>query len=158
MSKKSNLYLGKAGEFAIISEFLCRGWNVAIPEVDSGDDVFVIRDENGEFLRVQVKTANGIGTKSGFKAQFNLSARQVIGPFTPELIFAFAVRRNDAWEPFVIVARETLYKLLGNRFETPNPPSSLNLILKKENDALFLGGQDIASFVQNFEKFPTIFH
>ena len=32
MSKKNNLFLGKAGEFAIISEFLCRGWNVAIPE------------------------------------------------------------------------------------------------------------------------------
>jgi hypothetical protein len=38
-----------------MSEFLMRGWNVAVPEVDIGDDIFVVRDENGEFVRVQVK-------------------------------------------------------------------------------------------------------
>ncbi|MFN9688681.1 MAG: hypothetical protein ACK57X_07415 [Bacteroidota bacterium] len=40
-----------------MSEFLTRGWNVAIPEVDVGDDIFVVQDDNGTLRRVQVKTS-----------------------------------------------------------------------------------------------------
>ena len=35
MEKKS--HLGKAGQLAAMAEFLLRGYNVAIPEVDVGD-------------------------------------------------------------------------------------------------------------------------
>ena len=38
--EKYHLYLGKAGHLTVMSEFLMRGWNVAIPEVDIGDDIF----------------------------------------------------------------------------------------------------------------------
>ncbi|MEN9611893.1 MAG: hypothetical protein RLZZ628_2707 [Bacteroidota bacterium] len=33
MTQKFNLYLGKAGQLVVMSEFLARGWNVATPEV-----------------------------------------------------------------------------------------------------------------------------
>jgi hypothetical protein len=33
------LYNGRAGQLAVMAELLLRGWNVAIPEVDVGDDV-----------------------------------------------------------------------------------------------------------------------
>jgi len=36
MSKKANLYIGRAGQMAVMAEFLIRGYNVAIPEVDGG--------------------------------------------------------------------------------------------------------------------------
>ena len=55
MSQRSNLYLGRAGEFVVMSHFLMRGWNVAVPEVDIGDDIFVIEDAKGISLRIQVK-------------------------------------------------------------------------------------------------------
>ena len=51
MSKKFNQYLGKAGHLTVMSEFLMLGWNVAIPEVDIGDDIFVVQDENGTLRR-----------------------------------------------------------------------------------------------------------
>jgi hypothetical protein len=63
MSKKYNLYLGKAGQLVTMSEFLARGWNVATPEVDVGDDLFVVEDKKGIFSRVQVKTAQAIERK-----------------------------------------------------------------------------------------------
>jgi hypothetical protein len=50
MSKRQNLYLGKAGQLLVMSEFLARGWNVATPEVDVGDDLFVIEDKEGIFF------------------------------------------------------------------------------------------------------------
>jgi hypothetical protein len=40
-----------------MAEFLLRGYNVAMPEVDIGDDIFVVHDREGELWRVQVKTA-----------------------------------------------------------------------------------------------------
>ena len=42
MTNKFNLYIGKAGHLAVMSEFLMRGWNVATPEVDIGDDIFFV--------------------------------------------------------------------------------------------------------------------
>lgn len=39
---RMNLYLGHAGQMAVMAEFLVRGYNVAIPEVDVGDDIFVV--------------------------------------------------------------------------------------------------------------------
>ena len=57
MRDKSNLYIGRAGQLLVMSEFLLRGWNAALPEVDVGDDVFVVKDEDGTLFRIQVKTA-----------------------------------------------------------------------------------------------------
>ena len=33
-------HIGKAGHLAAMAEFLLRGYNVAMPEVDVGDDIF----------------------------------------------------------------------------------------------------------------------
>ena len=55
MSKK-DLYTGRAGHLAVMAELLIRGWNTAIPEVDVGDDIFVVHDSDGNLHRVQVKT------------------------------------------------------------------------------------------------------
>ena len=51
---KANLYVGRAGQMAVMAEFLVRGYNVAVPEVDVGDDIFVVKDNDGEYSRVQV--------------------------------------------------------------------------------------------------------
>jgi hypothetical protein len=52
VTKKFNQYRGKAGHLYIMSEFLMLVWNVAIPEVDIGDDIFVVQDDNGTLRRV----------------------------------------------------------------------------------------------------------
>jgi len=44
MKRNFNLYLGKAGHLMVMAEFLTRGWNVAIPEVDIGNDIFVVHE------------------------------------------------------------------------------------------------------------------
>jgi hypothetical protein len=72
VTKKFNQYLGKAGHLFIMSEFLMLGWNVAIPEVDIGDDIFVVQDDSGTLRRVQVKTSTSKIRKDGFSAQFSV--------------------------------------------------------------------------------------
>jgi hypothetical protein len=55
------LYTGRSGHLAVVAQFLHRGYNAAIPEVDRGEDIFVIEDESGKLSRIQVKAANGHG-------------------------------------------------------------------------------------------------
>ena len=56
MDKRS--HLGTAGHYAAMSEFLYRGYNVAVPAVDLGDDVYVVEDQMGTMWRLQVKTTD----------------------------------------------------------------------------------------------------
>ena len=87
MSKKYNLYLGKAGQLATMSYFLLRGWNVATPEVDVGDDLFVVEDKKGIFYRVQVKTAQPVSRKIGFGAKFSVPLKQLQKEIDPEVYY-----------------------------------------------------------------------
>ena len=49
-------HVGRSGDHAVMAEVLLRGWNVAIPEVDAGNDISV--DENADHLiRVQPRIA-----------------------------------------------------------------------------------------------------
>lgn len=45
-------HFGRAGEYYAMSELLLRGWNVAVPVVDVGDDAFVIDDRDKTTRRV----------------------------------------------------------------------------------------------------------
>jgi hypothetical protein len=91
-----------------MAELLLRGWNVALPEVDIGEDVFVIKDDSGDLSRVQVKTATARVQRDGYSAQFSVSLRQLSRPRTPDLVYIFAVRSEDGWEPFVVIDRSAL--------------------------------------------------
>jgi hypothetical protein len=52
-------HFGRAGEYFAMSELLLRGWNVAVPVVDVGDDVFIIDDNDKTTHRIQVKARSG---------------------------------------------------------------------------------------------------
>src|SRR4051794_38172880 len=71
MSHK-DLFFGRGGEMVVMSEFLLRGYNVAVPEIDVGDDIYVVEDQNGNLRRVQVKSANCNSTKKGYTGQVNV--------------------------------------------------------------------------------------
>ncbi len=74
-----HLYFGKAGQLVVMSEFLLRGWNVAIPEVDEGDDIFVVQYETSKLMRIQVKALNLKVQRNSKVAQFNISSKQLFG-------------------------------------------------------------------------------
>jgi hypothetical protein len=112
MARAKDSFTGRSGQLAVMAEFLIRQMNVAIPEVDVGDDIIVVREENDEITRVQVKTANAQERRRAgtFYAQFSVPFGQLEkGP--PKLVYAFVVRRSRRWEEFVIVRRSVLYQL-----------------------------------------------
>jgi len=117
-----DLYTGMSGQFAAMSEFLWRGYNVAIPAVDVGEDIFVVEAENNVLRRVQVKTA-GTGTRAGNDktVQFGLSRGQLNLPAGgSELYFMLLTRWDDvdparAWR-FILIRSDHL-----NRFRLTPP-------------------------------------
>jgi hypothetical protein len=86
--------LGKAGQHVAVAEFLRRGYNVALPEVDVGDDFLVLDDRCGGYSRIQVKTSSTkpLKTEWGFQAQFFIPARQLYTPQRPHLFYILAAR------------------------------------------------------------------
>jgi hypothetical protein len=100
-------YVGKAGHLAAMSELALRGYNVAIPEIDVGDDVFVVNDRSGAMWRIQVKTAQARVQKKSLAFQFRLRENSIQAVQTPDLHFVFVLRTQDRWR-FVVLARAVL--------------------------------------------------
>jgi hypothetical protein len=110
MEKRS--HLGMAGHHAAMSEFLYRGYNVAVPVVDIGDDVYVVEDRLGTVWRLQVKTSDQPEDNPGV---YQLSRRQLREVKENELFFMFMRRWRARWR-FILISREQLADI-RERFE-----------------------------------------
>jgi len=158
------MHLGRAGQFAAMAEILARGWNVAIPEVDLGDDVFVAQDDGARLTRVQLKTTiaePGPGGKWRANS-ITLPRRQLLRDNEPvPLTYVFAVRTEHQWQ-FVIVSREDL-RALWDDFQAERPSTTaqggdvvgIRLVLS-EDDVAAWGGRSFQRFRNNWDRFELL--
>ena len=158
MSKKSNLYFGRAGQLLVMSKFLNRGWNVAIPEVDVGDDIFVVHDENNDFFRIQVKLSNVKSRKYGSSGTFNLNLKQLSLVYPESLYFVLVLQIDERKNYFIIINKEKLKEYIdlnniGTKFKNN---IVLNFQLKK--DKLFCSNIEFSSYLNNWDIWPIISH
>jgi hypothetical protein len=160
-SKKSN-HLGKAGHLACMSEWLLLGYNVAIPEVDVGDDVFVVDDLTGKLWRVQVKTSDSRPNKKGqISTLYKLDRDEVMTEKAVDTTYVFALRREQRWE-FVVMSRGNLETLrLG--FEKKRPAArkekkfGLTLLFEKDLSDITCWGASFLPYLNNFTRdFPAL--
>lgn len=94
-----------------MAECLMQGFNVAIPEVDIGDDLFVVNDHSGNYRRIQVKTKTALRRKESYSVQFQIPLMQLEQIFTPDLIYVLTSRFAASWGPFLVVPRDVLLSL-----------------------------------------------
>jgi hypothetical protein len=158
VSRKQNLYVGRAGQMAVMAEFLWRGWNVALPEVDVGEDVFVVKDEGGELWRVQVKTATAQPRGAGFSAQFSISLKQLEAPRVPDLVYIFVIRSAASWEPFIIIDRDTLW--IEHEAHRAGSVGGGKLILRFNVEAsrLECSNRDFLAYRNDWSRWPVLAH
>ena len=90
-----------------MAEFLYRGYNVAVPAVDVGDDVYIVEDQAGIMWRLQVKTAD---QRIDDVACFQLSRQQLREIKANDLFYMFMTRWSDRWR-FVLIDRKRLFKI-----------------------------------------------
>lgn len=158
MTKKFNQYLGKAGHLSIMSEFLMLGWNVAIPEVDNGDDIFVVQDDNGILRRVQVKTSMSTGRRNSFSAQFYVSIQNLKNITNILVHYVFLVRHNNEWyKPIIIRQDYLLDHFEKNNFQS-DTKDSLTLYFSYSENKVICSGFDFSKYVSDFSDFPKIEH
>lgn len=108
MSGCHRAYLGRAGQLAVMAELAERGWNVAVPEVDLGDDILLLDDVTGAIRRIQVKTARARPSPCGFAAKFKFGLEQLLARREPDLLYVLVVRHAERWARFVILTRRAL--------------------------------------------------
>ncbi len=112
---RRTLYIGRSGERAVLSELLSRGYNAATPEIDIGEDIFVIEDGKANYWPVQVKTAIAEELEDGScRVQFNFRRDQLVTPSALELTYILALRRNKKWSSFLIIQRSILNEYYEN--------------------------------------------
>jgi hypothetical protein len=156
VKKNYHLYLGKAGHLTVMSEFLTRGWNVAIPEVDIGDDIFVVQDDNGTLRRVQVKTATSTLRQSGYSGQFNIPLNQLKNIANIPVHYVFVLRHNHQWTKPVIIRQDYLLDHWLNDKIGSQHEDSLNLYFSYSNERVECSGLDLSKYVFDFTDFPLI--
>lgn len=157
-------HLGRAGQLAVKAELLARGWNVAIPEVDVGDDVFVAKDDGTRLTRVQVKTATPTLSGAAITATFLLPRAQLMKREEVPLVYVFAVPHDGRWR-FVVVPRGALQRLRVAMEESPRAgmpgrrpsrdASDVSLALRFDGEAVSAWGQPITSWREDWSEFPV---
>jgi hypothetical protein len=152
----STSYFGQSGQFAVMSELLSLHLNVAIPEVDVGDDILVIRDKDGTWYRVQVKSANAKERKNNYSAQFKLRLDQLSNPTTPELFYILVIRKEQKWADFIIIKRSDLNSL--KQINNIGSVSGKHLILyfSIKNSKVYCGKNDLTNYKDNWSIFPPV--
>ena len=158
MTKKFNQYLGKAGHLNVMSEFLILGWNVAIPEVDIGDDIFVVQDDNGTLRRVQVKTSTSTGRKDGFSGQFSVSVKNLRNVSNILVHYIFLVRHNDEWTKPIIIRQDYLLDHFENNAVGSEAKGNITFYFSYTKEKVECSGQDFTKYIKDFTDFPKIEH
>jgi len=173
-------HIGRAGDHAVMAEFLLRGWNVAIPEVDVGDDIFVVDDNADRVIRVQVKTAERVQPAGGgVRAVYaGVPVAQIWSGALP-FFYVFVLRNAQRWE-FVVMRRERLRDLRarieaeaglvtdtprpGGRAKvtrpaggaSPSPQGTLSLAFVFTDSEVTLWGKSVQTYRNNWSEFPEI--
>ncbi|WP_166444414.1 hypothetical protein [Dyadobacter bucti] len=141
-----------------MSEFLMLGWNVAIPEVDIGDDIFVVQDDNGTLRRVQVKTSTSTSRKDSFSGQFNVSVKSLQNISNIPVHYVFMVRHNDEWSKPVIIRQDYLLNHFENDKVGSAAKGNITFYFSFSKGKAECSGQDFSKYIKDYTDFPKIEH
>ena len=141
-----------------MSGFLMLGWNVAIPEVDIGDDIFVVQDDNGTLRWAQVKTSTSTVRKESFSGQFGVSVKNLLNISNILVHFIFLVRHNDEWSKPVIIWQDYLLDHFENNAVGSEAKGNITFYFSYTNGKVECSGQDFTKHIKDFTDFPKIEH
>jgi hypothetical protein len=148
-------FVGRAGHLAGMAEFLLRGYNAAIPEVDVGDDVLVINNQAEDLWRIQVKTGLGVARNYGFSGQFLIPLGQLTAYSPTSLYYLLTLRAGDLWE-FVPMSREDLLSEVREHQVGSLVGTNRLLYLAFKDGEVICSGRNWQRFRNNWSPWPII--
>lgn len=101
-------YKSKAAHMAVMAELAWREYNVAMPEIDIGDDIFAVNDASGNMWRLQVKYSQATRLGKGYSGTFVVREDQLKKPSAPELYYVFVIKKTAGDWVYLIFPRAAL--------------------------------------------------
>ena len=161
MALTNEQYLGAAGEEAVSTELLRRGYNVGTFKLDEGIDLLVSDSQQDMLSVVQVKTALASRVAQQWVGHYVLNKEQLKKRNRYPFLYVFVLWQTNEFR-FVVVPRAELF-LLRLQFEQKAKRQAqgeeLNLRLFFAPDGTLSGwGQSFASFLGFEKSFPALSH
>jgi Holliday junction resolvase-like predicted endonuclease len=145
-------YIGKGGEYAVMSELLYRGYNANIMSVDDGIDI--IASKGAKFFYIQVKTTHynsGRISLPGIKRdRFEKFQKH-------DTYYIFVIRyylERASRNEFIIFKHSDLERFITTKFiDEDKAMLQLNLLIEENNFYIQKNGkkEDISYYFNNFE-------
>ena len=131
-------YIGKAGEHAVISELLFRGYNAALMSVDVGVDVLATK--NNETFHIQVKTRNISKRHDAF--HFNLRIVSFERHNAGKTFYIFILRENGKLD-YLILPLPEIEKAIEQEFVHVVGKGKLyRITITRREGKIYLGRRD----------------
>lgn len=136
----------------MLSELLSRGYNAATPEIDVGEDIFVIEDGKENYWPVQVKTASAKKiTPDVYSGQYKFKKSQLVTQPRIELTYVLALRVEKTWSSFLVIPRTDLNRKYKTGELGEQDDKWLTWEFIYENGRISCQGSDFSTYESNWE-------
>ena len=143
----NNLFLGKAGEYAVFSELLFRGFNTSIMTVDQGVDI--IASKAHRLFYLQIKTASDCGGTFGYTIKKSAFDTHLNGG----TFYILVARRTLAERhicDYVILPSSNIQQMILKGIVSGNVSYSLKLNITETGQFLINRTEDVTAQVNRF--------
>lgn len=142
-------YIGKAGEHAVLSELLFRGYNAALMSVDVGVDIMA--SKNNEVFNIQVKTRNISKRHDAF--HFNLRIVSFERHNAGRTFYIFILRESSKLD-YLILPLGEIEKSIDEEFiHVVGNGKLYRITVKKRDGQIYLGRKenDVSYYLNRWE-------
>jgi len=160
-------YKSKAAHMAVMAELAWREYNVAMPEIDIGDDIFAVKDASGNMWRLQVKYSQANRLKNGYSGTFGVREDQLKKPSTPELYYIFVIKKTSGEWTYLILPRTALLthhqsNSFGSKFHNKTLKKdfiNFRLFFSDAGDVTYGAGKSkksVATHLNDWSQIPSV--
>ena len=146
LPKVTTQFTGAAGEFAVLSELLFRGFNASKMTVDDGIDV--VASKNEKYFHIQVKTANYSEGRP-----FQASIRQGAFKLSSNVFYIVVLRQATAVgfvNKYAIFPSSDIRRFISQGILKDGPAISLRISIERTK-YLLAGKVDISHQINDFD-------
>jgi hypothetical protein len=131
-------YIGKAGEHAVLSELLFRGYNAALMSVDIGIDIMASKDN--EIFNIQVKTRNISKKHDAF--YFNLRIASFEKHNAGRTFYIFILREKSKLDYLILPLHEIEKSIEEEFIHVVGNGKLYRITIKKRDGKIYLGRRE----------------
>lgn len=142
----SNLFTGKAGELAVMSELLFWEYNASLMTVDMGLDI--VASKNKEYFHIQVKTS---ATKTNSGYSFSVPHKAFSQYSGNNTYYVFVMRKDNALCDYAVIPSSHLSLLIKTGKIGGATAYAITITPDIKGRRFTMNGSDITGLINNFK-------